>query len=201
MAERGKEKVPIEGAELIEKYITELGPIPERLHRNFRLIRDLDERSAQLQAQVDEMCRQQMEALHGKAGQAKRARHSPEDQALSKSIQAMQQQIINMAEEKVCSLAGTAVVLCQLLATLLAALLLSSALWRWGRHVGPKDPAIYSNSVQVHTIQMRAFCGVGSGLWLQLCIRTHSTCSIGGQSRPLTRPVMCCAHMLDATRR
>jgi hypothetical protein len=104
MAERDKEKVPVDGAELIEKYITELGPIPERLHRNFRLIRDLDERSAQLQAQVDEKCRQQMEALQGKAGQSKRARHSPEDQALSKEIQAMQQQIINMAEEKVRSL-------------------------------------------------------------------------------------------------
>jgi hypothetical protein len=105
MAERDKEKVPVDGAELIEKYITELGPIPERLHRNFRLIRDLDERSAQLQAQVDEKCRQQMEALQGKAGQTKRARHSPEDQALSKEIQAMQQQIINMAEEKVRSVA------------------------------------------------------------------------------------------------
>jgi hypothetical protein len=101
MAERDKEKVPVDGAELIEKYITELGPIPERLHRNFRLIRDLDERSAQLQAQVDEKCRQQMEAQQGKAGQTKRAWHSPEDQALSKEIQAMQQQIINMAEEKV----------------------------------------------------------------------------------------------------
>ncbi|WIA42771.1 hypothetical protein OEZ86_008711 [Tetradesmus obliquus] len=100
MAEREKERAPVDGAELIEKYITELGPIPERLHRNFRLIRDLDERSAQLQAQVDEKCRQQMEALQGKAGQAKRARHSPEDQTLSREVQAMQQQIINMAEEK-----------------------------------------------------------------------------------------------------
>jgi cell division septum initiation protein DivIVA len=112
MAEREKERAPVDGAELIEKYITELGPIPERLHRNFRLIRDLDERSAQLQAQVDEKCRQQMEALQGKGGQAKRARHSPEDQALSREIQAMQQQIINMAEEKVSSLASTATAYC-----------------------------------------------------------------------------------------
>lgn len=92
----------------IEKYIERVSDVPAHLQRNFKLIRDLDERSARIQAEVEEKCRQQLAAMQPgangkKAGQsAKRARAGHED-PLSAEIAAGQAQVVSFAEEKVCA--------------------------------------------------------------------------------------------------
>lgn len=93
-------------AEHLEKYIERVADVPAQLHRNFKLIRDLDARSAQLQAEIDEKCKQQLESLQlrgAKPGQqpSKRARLSQEDTPLSAEIAAAQAQVVSWAEEKV----------------------------------------------------------------------------------------------------
>jgi hypothetical protein len=92
-------------AEYLDKYIERVCEMPAQLKRCFKLIRDLDERSAEVQAAVDEKCRQQLASLQPRGSKsslpAKRARPTADD-PLSAEIAQGQKQVLSYAEEKVC---------------------------------------------------------------------------------------------------
>jgi cell division septum initiation protein DivIVA len=92
-------------ADYLDKYVERVADVPAQLQRCFALIRNLDQRSAELQADVDAKCRSQLAGLQpGKASQAaKRARLAAESSTLSAEIAAGQAKVVSFAEEKVCN--------------------------------------------------------------------------------------------------
>jgi Inhibitor of growth proteins N-terminal histone-binding len=93
-------------AEYLKKYVDRVGDVPAQLHRLFALIRDLDQRVAKLQDDVEEKCRQQLAARagRGEAQLTKRQRTAAaggEDAALAAEIEAGMQKLVSLSEEKV----------------------------------------------------------------------------------------------------
>eukprot|EP00878_Enallax_costatus_P045127 GHUV01054055.1.p1 GENE.GHUV01054055.1~~GHUV01054055.1.p1 ORF type:complete len:108 (-),score=21.49 GHUV01054055.1:74-397(-) len=90
--------------EYLEKYIERVADVPAELRRRFKLIRDLDERSARLQADLDEKCREQLVNAQTKAAKGTNTPKGPRrsiDDSLSAEIAAGQARLVSWAEEKV----------------------------------------------------------------------------------------------------
>lgn len=93
-------------AEYLKKYVDRVGDVPAQLHRLFALIRDLDQRVAKLQDDVEDKCRQQLAGRTGRGeGQlTKRQRTAAaagDDSALAAEIEAGMQKLVSLSEEKV----------------------------------------------------------------------------------------------------
>jgi hypothetical protein len=97
-------------AERLKKFVEPLTEVPALLQRNYKLIRDLDEKVADLQGEMDAKCRA---LLRGKAG-AKRQRTEGDGGAggLPPEIEAAMQQALGLAEEKVCAFVRAAAATC-----------------------------------------------------------------------------------------
>lgn len=90
--------------EYLEKYIERVTDVPAELRRRFKLIRDLDERSAKLQTDLDEKCREQLVAAQTKAAKGTPAHKRPRasaDDPLNAEIAAGHARLVSWAEEKV----------------------------------------------------------------------------------------------------
>lgn len=88
----------------LEKYIERVADVPAELRRRFKLIRDLDERSAKLQADLDEKYKEQLVQAQSKACKTTQTNKKPKASAgesLSAEIEAGQARLVSWAEEKV----------------------------------------------------------------------------------------------------
>ena len=85
-------------AERLQKFVEPLTEVPALLQRNYKLIRDLDEKVADLQQEMDAKCRAQ---LSGKAGAKRQRTEDGSAGGLPPEIEAVMQQALGLAEEKV----------------------------------------------------------------------------------------------------
>lgn len=83
-------------ATYLKKYVDRVHDVPPQLQRLFKLIRDLDERVAALQAAVEDKCRQSLQG-----GPPTKKPRSKADTALREDINADMQKILSLSEEKV----------------------------------------------------------------------------------------------------
>jgi hypothetical protein len=83
-------------ASYLKKYVDRVHDVPPQLQRLFKLIRDLDERVASLQAAVEDKCRQSLAS----AAPTKKQRAKAEA-ALRDEVNADMQKMLSLAEEKV----------------------------------------------------------------------------------------------------
>lgn len=90
-------------ANYLKKYVDRVHDVPPQLQRLFKLIRDLDERVAQLQAAVEEKCRASLAASAPTKKQRAKA-----EAALRDEVNADMQKILSLSEEKVRAARGRA---------------------------------------------------------------------------------------------
>jgi hypothetical protein len=83
-------------ASYLKKYVDRVHDVPPQLQRLFKLIRDLDERVAALQAAVEDKCR---DSLAGSAPNKKQ--RTKAEAAQRDEINADMQKILSLSEEKV----------------------------------------------------------------------------------------------------
>jgi hypothetical protein len=92
-------------ADYIKKYVDRVADVPAQLHRLFALIRDLDERVAMLQDELESKCRQQVQRAAQRSEQQltkrQKTQASEEDVALAAEIDTGMQKIVSLSEEKV----------------------------------------------------------------------------------------------------
>jgi hypothetical protein len=93
-------------AEYLKRYTERVHDLPANLQRRLWLIRDLDEKQVNLQADIDAKCKQHLQAVLAHRGRGGRElpaskRQKLDGSPLSAEIESGMQKVISYAEEKV----------------------------------------------------------------------------------------------------
>jgi cell division septum initiation protein DivIVA len=87
-------------ASYLKKYVDRVHDVPPQLQRLFKLIRDLDERAASLQAAVEAKVRASLKASGAGGGGASKKQRAKAEAQLRDEVAADTQKILGLSEEK-----------------------------------------------------------------------------------------------------